>query len=279
MSKNIDLFYYLKDRIIYGNYEKSIFWFKKHKGLDWNKGQNFGDYLSVVITGELLRDNDLNFNKYDNVKNKILGIGSVLHFANNNDIIWGSGINGKVPFEKHTFENLDVRMTRGPLTSDKLFEMGISCPENFGDPALLLPSLRPDLKRDLVKNKVIMLPNLNEMKKLTKIKIPKGIKLVSPINYWKYVVEEILTSELVITSSLHGLILSEVYNVPAKFVKPFGGETFFKYEDYYEGTGRILNNPKESFLDSINFKMGVNSSEPIFNPDKMIKSFPIEFFT
>ena len=48
----------------------------------------------------------------------------------------------------------------------------------------------------------------------------------------------IKASEIVFTSSLHGIILAESYNVPAVFFRGLSKSVDFKYYDYYLSTGR-----------------------------------------
>lgn len=55
---------------------------------------------------------------------------------------------------------------------------------------------------------------------------------------YKYFINEIKASELVISSSLHGIILAESYNVPAVFVASDVKRQIFKYYDWYEATER-----------------------------------------
>mgnify|MGYP006277702803 FL=1 len=236
-------------------------------------GQNFGDYLSYIIVGEIkLKDELRRLNK------RFLALGSILHFAKTGDTIWGSGINGKIPKSRFEFEDLDVRMVRGPLTKKILEEKGIKVSEIYGDPALLMPTLFPNFKRKPIKGKNIIIPNLNELRLLQNLKIPKDFKLISPLKHWKYVVNEILTSELVLASSLHGIIISEAFGVPVRFVMPSGGETLLKYEDYYLGTGRKLKREPSTFYNGIKKDMGLSMTPPKFNANIMLKSFPWDLF-
>tara|TARA_B100000378_G_scaffold267849_1_gene254498 strand:- start:3389 stop:4228 length:840 start_codon:yes stop_codon:yes gene_type:complete len=276
MSEKKGLLNFLSDRLIYGNYNKSLTWFKKNKGRNWINGQNFGDYLSIVIVGEILKQNGLNFSNFSN-SNKLLAVGSVIHFANNNDIVWGSGINGKISESRYKFNNLDIRAVRGPLTKEILNKRNISVPEIYGDPVLLLPSLFPLFKKSTIAKKIIVLPNLNELE-IAKKNCPENMKIVSPLRYWKSVVNEILSSELVLTSSLHGLIISELFDVPARFLKPVGGETLFKYDDYYLGTNRVLEHPSDDFRQNIKETSGVPSTKLNFDPQNLLNSFPIDLF-
>lgn len=277
-KRPLDLPRYATDFLRYEGLSKHMFWFQKFKGRQWLYGQNFGDYLSFIIVGELLKQSGTFPLPAKRENGKLLALGSILHFAENDDVIWGTGVNGKIPDERFEFDSLDVRMVRGPLTRDFLLQRGIFVPSDvYGDPALLLPSLFPKLKAKPISGRITVLPNFNELEQIMPL-VPQGFTLVSPIAYWKNVVREILRSELVLTSSLHGLIVSEVFGVPVRFVAPCGGETFFKYEDYLLGTGRSLNDKPASFLAGIDKNIGVTIPPPKINAEKMIELFPVNFF-
>jgi hypothetical protein len=57
---------------------------------------------------------------------------------------------------------------------------------------------------------------------------------------WQVTVDRIVSCDVLVTSSLHGLIAAEAYGVPVVWVQPSGrlrgGE--FKFRDYFEGTDR-----------------------------------------
>ena len=55
---------------------------------------------------------------------------------------------------------------------------------------------------------------------------------------YKSVIDQIVSCEYVISSSLHGIILAESYNVPAIYFNGKPGRQQFKFKDYYLGTGR-----------------------------------------
>lgn len=270
-----DYYLYQQEDIKYKNFTSILFFYQKYKDNPWNKGENFGDYLSKIIVGEIAISKG--FKKAKSIENKLLGVGSILHFANTNDIIWGSGINGKIGLDKLIFNNLNIRSVRGPLTKEILENKGLSVPDIFGDPALIIPKLFPKLKYNPIKNKVTVIPNLNEYENCIKL-IPKTYNLISPLKHWSVIFHEILTSEIVYTSSLHGLIISEAFKVPVKLFKPFGGETMFKYNDYVEGTGRTISKIPKSFEESYNEKDGLSFKELHYNVDELIKAFPSDLF-
>jgi pyruvyltransferase len=62
---------------------------------------------------------------------------------------------------------------------------------------------------------------------------------------WRVVVDEIVSCESIISSSLHGLVIAEAYGIPSRWEvcsnKVIGGE--FKFRDYLSGTGRHPQGP------------------------------------
>jgi pyruvyltransferase len=254
---------------------KNLYWYKKHKGHKWIFGQNFGDYLSTVIVSKVAEQKGLSISKLDGNR-QFLALGSIMHFAKDNDVVWGTGINGKIGFEKLSFKTLDIRAVRGRKSYDVLKQMGLEVPEIFGDPAILLPFLFPHYKWDPQKGSITLLPNMNELKKIIKMNL-KEITIVSPFLHWKKIIKTILSSELLITSSLHGMIIAECFNVPVILYQPTGGETLFKYEDYFTGTGREL--PSVPSLDeALTSKEKIIRREPQFPIDQLLQSFPEDIY-
>jgi pyruvyltransferase len=129
---------YQKDKLDSKARDLAFFWQPK------TKEPNIGDYLALDIVKQMLHlDNRVVLDKI-NRKNKLLSIGSVLHFAKDKDTVWGAGRNGKVAEAKHQFKTLNVRSVRGPLTREYLLSKGIACPEIYADPAILSPLFYPE---------------------------------------------------------------------------------------------------------------------------------------
>lgn len=167
------------------------------------------------------------------LQNRLLAVGSILHFARDGDIIWGTGINGKVDLNLHRFKNLDVRAVRGPLTRDLLIRtFHIACPEVYGDPGLLMSLLFPELQTN-PQTEFIVIPNLNEISDYADLP-----NLVLPIEDCWEIVHKILTTKRVYSGSLHGIVVAESFGIPAILLRITEKESLFKYRDYYEGTGR-----------------------------------------
>ena len=221
-------------RKIYKKLEKNmIFWWEPKDG-----APNVGDYLAYLIVNKSLELNDLSILDKKSSKNKLFSIGSVLHFSKNNDCVWGTGLNKKVPDELHKFKSLDVRAVRGPKTRDYLLEKGIECPAVFGDPGLLTSLFYPSNLFELneVKSDFVIIPHMND-----DMSIYDDYKkyLCSPRQYPMAFVKGFLNTKLVVSSSLHGIIMAESYGIPAIYLDSESGESKFKYDDYYFGTERF----------------------------------------
>jgi pyruvyltransferase len=209
-----------------------------------NGSVNFGDQLSEVVVRKLLADHHISLDEEVREARNLFAIGSILHFANNGDCVWGSGWNGKVSEDEFKLHHLDVRAVRGPLTAEFLRKRHIAVPDVFGDPALLLPHLFPQkFKRTepaaSPASAPIIIPNLNELDLVSGME-----NVVSPLRGWNYVISSIVNASFVISSSLHGLIMANAFGVPAVYLRLSERENIFKYLDYHLGTGQ----PESSFV-------------------------------
>ncbi len=214
---------------------------------------NFGDQLAeVIVRGVLGRPINVLNMAYEQARTlprppSIVGLGSVLHFAGANDLIWGTGVIPKrfsrldlfwtSKLRRRVAPSWNVKAVRGPLTRDFLVRrLGINCPEIYGDPAILLPDIVPG-KRRLPVRKFGVIPHYKDLNILF------GIHVCSPLRPWNEVLDFILGCELVVASSLHGLIVAEAFGVPARWLRSkrlpsSTSEGDFKYSDYYLSTGR-----------------------------------------
>ena len=228
------------------------FWRNIHKyGIS-----NFGDEANHFILRKLL-GNVSSSTTISKTSPKLLMIGSVLQSARVGDVVWGSGMKS-CPKKKQVS---NVYAVRGPLTADCIGQRNVS----FGDPALLFPFLFPGLctKEDRALRSrwdVCIVPHIHdEASKHRNHKyavleagpynfrdelgsIPHRVLSVSgtPFQF----VQEICACKLVLSLSLHGIIFSEAYQVPARWV--FNPKLYYssstqgtrKFHDYYLGTGR-----------------------------------------
>lgn len=212
-----------------------------------NHRNNLGDILSPFIANhfgskKIKRISKRNCKKFEHY----FMIGSILQRCTSKTIIWGSGLISETAICKEAPKK--VIAVRGPLTREKLLSQGIECPEIYGDPALLLPEIYP-AKKAQKKYKMGIIPHFNDKKdpnlKLPLFNVP-SIKIIDIQNKNPLkVLDEMLSCEKIVSSSLHGIIIADAYRIPAvwiEFEQPFE-DGHFKFQDYFKSVGRIVEGP------------------------------------
>jgi len=234
---------------------------------------NFGDFLSAVVVDQCLRQ--FGHTRADETQRnaRMLAIGSILHYARNGDVVWGSGVNGRAGQQDlhPSVRSLDVRAVRGPRTQEILRRRGLSVPDVFGDPALLIPHLFAGRFQRRPKLPWVFVPNLHDIRLFD----PTDANIVTPLGSWNRRIARILEAEFVLASSLHGIVVAEAYGIPARYVRLSNAEGAFKYHDYFEGTGRF----NVEFATSIDEgkEMG-GVARPNFNHQTLMDSFPVDLW-
>lgn len=240
----------------------------------FDKWNNFGDELSKYITTKLINKDkyELVFNQ-NNIPLNIVCIGSYIHSAKDNTFIFGSGVRTPNNIENncHNYKNLNVCSVRGPLTRNYLMNKNQSVPEIYGDPALLLPKFYKPVIIENLKDKIGIVPHKTNYDKYIKIDSNKYY-LINPTDKWQNVINYICSCKAIISSSLHGLICSDAYNVPNLWLDEFKlQEGDFKFKDYFASQCREYKKIKNlnEYDNSLLYKKG-NTIEL----DKLIKTFP-----
>jgi len=235
---------------------------------------NFGDALSEALVERIIGHKVQVASKPFQGPRKLLGMGSIMSYAQDHDLIWGTGVNGKAPENSYRFTTLDVRAVRGPLTRDFLLKRGIDCPEVYGDPTLLLPIYFPEFQKSAnPSHDFIIIPHFSDEDLF--LDIPNRVSVKEP---WYVVVEKILDSKFVIASALSGIIVAEAFGIPARLLQienKSNTEDLFKYKDYYYGTNRFTFSPASSLEEAL--KMG-GEPLPVCNLEKLRLAFPFESF-
>ena len=203
---------------------------------------NLGDYLGLVVTNWLLQEKGLSLDDYVEKKKHLLTIGSGAVKSYQNMTIWGSGVERELPqvirrfFQKSWFRKLDIRAVRGPLSREYMIKLGHKCPEVYGDPAILMPLIYSGAKGDKTYD-ISIIPQLVTEKGIRE-KYPDAHIISMNTNDYKFVIDQIVQSNLIISSSLHGVILADAYGVPSIWYRGLRKDIDFKYLDYYASTGR-----------------------------------------
>lgn len=221
-------------------------------------------------------------NKYSwNIKNRdnILCIGSIISWmTNSKSVIWGSGV--VYPNQKIQVHPKKVCAVRGPLTRKYLLEQGVDCPQIYGDPALLFPLYyKPKVYKT---HKYGIIPHFrdknNDLLEKLSCRLDVLVIDVQNINPWHRFIDDINRCEYVLSSSLHGIIISDTYGVPNCWVEfPFGERKRFAFYDYLQSVGKSNINPiqlglYENLDDIIPYLL--NWTSPQINLKKLIDVCP-----
>jgi pyruvyltransferase len=230
--------YAFNDLTHYGQNVIRVHWAKSYK--------NFGDKLNPILIKSLTGKSILNISARYYKREHLLAIGSILDKATSNSIIWGSGF---ISEQSDLLEKpKKIYAVRGPKTREKLIGFGIDCPEIYGDPALLMPYVYQPKKNIGKKYKVGIIPHivdkdiawLKQYSNSDEIKII-NLQISNPLN----VIDNILQCEKIVSSSLHGIIVSDAYNIPSLWIKFSNNITggSFKFLDYLLSVKRTDRKP------------------------------------
>lgn len=260
------------------NYFHAEYPLGKKKALDSGK-RNLGDILSPLIVEYMLKRANIDTTKKLTKTKHFYALGSIILLGYQNATIWGSGflINPSLlrKIRHHRFfRKLDVRCVRGPYSRKLLLGLGHSCPEVYGDPAVLMPYIyQPETTKTLT---YLIIPHFSTEKKLRETHPEEQILSMNTEDY-QSVINKICSAQKVITSSLHGIILAETYGVPAVFYMDRPEKFDFKYADWYASTGRNSVTPFRNLSDALNA-----TPAPLPDLSKMqedlINSFPYDLW-
>lgn len=213
---------------------------------DRSKNGNFGDELSVFITSMLLDDDKFRLcvNQND-VELNVTCIGSFLHMAKPRCFIFGSGMRTEDQVVgKDILNTLNFCAIRGPLTRARLKEKGcvLDLPHIFGDPALLLPMFYTPSIIDGLRGKIGLIPHKSNIQRYSYENVDKkNFYIISPIQEWKSVIDQIYSCKYIISSSLHGLICADAFKIPNVWLDEYKlEEGHFKFHDYFASQKRNI---------------------------------------
>ncbi|WP_417246270.1 polysaccharide pyruvyl transferase family protein [Celeribacter sp.] len=207
----------------------------------WYNPYNFGDwigpYLYYAITGRRPNFRAIKYARFGSI---YMSVGSILHHIHHPGVavVWGSGV---ISRSQMFAAPRKICAVRGPLTRERCLELGYECGEIYGDPAILLPdflkvSSQPNARVGLVPHFV----HLDVARKVFGDR--PDIKIIDVTRPLWNVAEEIATSEVVVSSSLHGLIVGHSYGRPSLYVDFADAETSLhgdgvKFADYHLAGG------------------------------------------
>ena len=253
--------FFVRHALIVNGYVNDYTW---HGIRHRNWGDDLNYYFLQELTGRpVVMYHNFKMAKWLHLKN-YLCIGTLLDavkYADAQTIVWGSGVSGQERTFVHPKKILAVR---GLKTKEFCDRYGVSCPEVYGDPALLLPLVyqpRRGVQGSIVASSVqevqrapyrlgiiphvvdLHHPVIEEIRE----KHADEILIIDLAHYkkWTDVIDLVCSCERILSSSLHGLIVSDAYQVPNCWIELSGkiAGGYFKYHDYASSVNRVFSNP------------------------------------
>jgi len=243
---------------------------KQHPNWIHNWGDAFCADMMSKLSGQTYQVTNNHFEL-----GKIVAAGSVMSAAKNNDLVWGTGC---IMPGATCSKNSMILAVRGPLTRKELLKKGIACPEVYGDPALLLPLVyqAPIVEKT---HKYGLIPHyIDHHTEAVENARRLGIKIIDICQSTEHLLRDIHSVEVLMSSSLHGLILADAYGIPNIRISITGNLVGkdFKFEDYYASVDRRIRdchhislNTTMSSIESLSFNDSIQ-----FNENKLLDVAP-----
>ena len=218
----------------------------------WPIKPNFGD----VLTPYILRHFRIPHTRVPNPASaNALCIGSIAKFAKAGTHVYGSGFMSQ---NDPVAAKAVWHWVRGPYSRQKVLKAGGSCPELYGDPAMLLPLLWEPSEKI---HEVGIVPHYVDFQDCRKM-FP-DLPVIDLVTHdCKEVVRQITSCKKIISSSLHGIIAAHAYGIPAAWV-PFSDRLNgdgIKFRDHYASVGLEA---KASTISNPDFQVGSLDIEPL----------------
>lgn len=212
---------------------------------------NWGDDINKLFLADSLGQDVILFqnSKLSQLRRKenYMCIGSMLHDCNSQTIVWGSGFLSNDDKFKLKEKPKKVLAVRGKLSRQFLLEQGVECPEVYGDPALLLPLFYKAHKKKRYKLGIVAHIYDESNPLVQRLKGNNDVIIISLQSYdnWLHVIDKISECELILSSSLHGIIVSDAYGIPNAWVE-FSDKVIgngFKFRDYFSSVSKNVSEP------------------------------------
>lgn len=254
-----------------------LYWWHEHqKGI-----ANFGDEITKDLLLALFGYNSIYTPQNEA---ELAGAGSILeivsHRGNDNEMyIWGSGFMWRCEQEAGDLNGLKFCAVRGVKTYERV--NSVSRKIALGDPGLLASIVyrRAGYKTDKI-GVVVHFIDANEPL-VKKLKSDNRFVVIDALDSPQDVALSITSCKFIMSSSLHGLIFADSFNIPNIHLR-FSGNVAgggYKFEDYYSATGRTYRAADKSrVFDDEYLEELILSFRPVSNlrrlQKKLVRSFP-----
>lgn len=215
---------------------KVHYWRRSFDGL-YNVGDVLNKYLIEKISNCKVEYSRLGINSF-------IAIGSMINLKTlaHQCIFWGTGTMAlRLPY----IPGNKFLGVREPLTRHSLIQSGYTCPDIYGDPALILPSIyNPAIKP---KYKLGVVCHWRHKEKFCCDTSVKFIDILRKESEIEDFVDDIKDCEMILSSSLHGIIIANAYGIPARWFIlegiPLEGDPTKKFIDYFSSVQMPLQIP------------------------------------
>jgi pyruvyltransferase len=199
---------------------------------------NVGDQLNLDILKHLSQKDPVEVKSP--LTPHIIAIGSIAHLAGRGSHLWGCGIVSRhtLPIWRRLSKSR-VHALRGQYTLNEFRKRGIDINTiPLGDPAIL-SSLYFRTKSEKTKYRYGIIPHYRHYCMFqSSINLHTDLKILDVSKKPLQFIDDLLSCQYILSSSLHGLILADTFELPNKWIKInpelFGGD--FKFHDYYSTT-------------------------------------------
>ncbi len=212
----------------------ALYWWHDHD----NGIANFGDEITSDILLRVFGYNSVHANPDEA---ELVGAGSIIEIASHrtsgkNTHVWGSGYMWSDESRGGNLEGFVFSAVRGLKTKSRIQDPVMA----VGDPGLLASIVYKRAKNRGIKVGVVAHFVDADEPLVMQLRADDRFMLIDPLDTPDIVAENISSCRFVLSSSLHGLIFADSFNVPnahIRFSQNVAGGTY-KFEDYYSATGR-----------------------------------------
>ncbi len=202
----------------------------------WHGHNNFGDWVGPWLYNKKTGNKISKPIHSSKKSSSIYSVGSIISQLRPNAIVWGSGIS-KLIIKPKSFDNLEIRSVRGPLTRYRLLELDLDTPEKYGDAAMIMPKYLP-MNNNNKPYKLGIIPHYTDYEEFLKLPIandPRILIIDLGTNNVDSIIKKLELCETTVSTSLHGVIVSVAYNIPTRWImisnKVYGDHV--KYWDFF----------------------------------------------
>lgn len=246
----------------------------------WCLSDNFGDKLTRYMVEKISKKTCL-WSPPESDLPKFVVTGSILNWDIKNATVWGAGIANK----NDNVEMKNILAVRGEISRYAAIVSGVKTKIEIGDPALLLPKYySPAVKK---KYSIGIFPHYADMDVVLYYlhkKLPSDCLIINPLDEIEKVIDQICSCDKIISSSLHGIIVSDAYDIPSQWVKftdrVLGDGT--KFMDYFSSIKYDISSPPVDFRNKVSNLSEIMKVKVVrkysldINLDKLLKCCPFK---